>query len=114
MHNHIRYCCTIIALALALALSSATMSQAKDKTPQTHTVLIKGFKFVPDHLTVAAGDKVVWTNEDIVPHTATDEGVFDSKEIGSMKSWTYKATRKGTFAYICTYHPTMHAELKVQ
>ena len=114
MRNHIRYYCTIVALALALVLSLATMTQAADKTHQTHTVLIKNFKFVPDHLTVAAGDTVVWTNDDIVPHTATDVGVFDSKEIGSMKSWSYRVTRKGTFAYTCTYHPTMHAELTVQ
>ena len=58
-------------------------------------------------------DTVVWKNEDIVPHTATGKGVFDSQEIGSMKSWTYKTTRKGKFPYICTYHPTMSAELTV-
>lgn len=112
MRAHMRYFGTIVVVALALL--SATLTQGSDKTARTHTVLIKGFAFVPDHLTVSAGDTVVWKNEDIVPHTATGDGAFDSKEIGSTKSWTYKAMRKGKFPYICTYHPTMHAELTVQ
>jgi plastocyanin len=85
-----------------------------DKPAQTHTVRIKAFAFVPDHRIVSAGDTVVWKNEDIVPHTATGKGIFDSQEIGSMKSWTYKTSRKGKFPYISTYHPTMRAELTVR
>jgi plastocyanin len=111
MHTRTRYYGTIIAVALSLL--AATVAQAGDKPAQTHTILIKGFAFVPDHLIVSADDTVVWKNEDIVPHTATGKGVFDSQEIGSMKSWTYKTTRKGKFPYICMYHPTMHAELPV-
>jgi plastocyanin len=107
-----RYWSTIVIVALTLL--SARTAQAGDGPAQTHIVLIKGFAFVPDHLTVSAGDTVVWKNEDIVPHTATDKGVFDSTEIGSRKSWAYKATRQRKFAYICTYHPTMHADLTVQ
>jgi plastocyanin len=100
-------------IIMVLALISATLAQSRHREAQPHTILIKGFAFVPDHLTVSVGDTVVWKNEDLVPHTATGE-VFDSKEIGSMKSWTYKATHKGQFAYICTYHPTMRAQLTVQ
>jgi plastocyanin len=95
-----RYWSTIVIVALILLL--ARMAQAGGRPAQTHIVLIKGFAFVPDHLTVSAGDTVVWKNEDIVPHTATDKEVFDSREIGSMKFWAYKAARKGKFAYICT------------
>jgi plastocyanin len=112
MQRRMRYYGTIIVVALALL--ATTVAQAGDKPAETHTVLINGFAFVPDHLTVSAGDTVVWKNEDIVPHTATGKGVFDSQEIGSMKSWTYKTSRKGKFAYVCSYHPTMRAELTVQ
>jgi plastocyanin len=111
MHTRMRNYGTMIVVALALL--AATLAQAADKPAQTHTVLIKGFAFVPDHLIVSAGDTVVWKNEDIVPHTATGKGVFDSQEIGSMKSWTYKTTSKGKFPYSCTFHPTMRAELTV-
>jgi len=105
----IRYFATIITVAVGIL----PMGLA-DKTAKTYTVDIKNFAFVPDHLTVSAGDTVVWKNEDMVPHTATVQGAFDSKEIDSTKTWSYKADRKGTFSYICTYHPFMHGELIVQ
>lgn len=82
---------------------------------QTHTVLIKDFKYVPEVLTVKAGDVVIWKNEDIVPHTATaNEKSFDSKNIGSKASWKYVANKPGNFPYICAYHPTMKAKLIVK
>lgn len=87
---------------------------AEEQKATTHTVAIRGFEFVPKQLKVRPGDTVVWTNEDIVPHTATAKGGFDSKEIASKKSWSYKATRKGKFPYICSYHPTMKGELTVE
>ena len=103
-----------IIIITALGIASTALAQKGDNRIQTHTIFIKDFAFVPDHLTVSAGDTVIWKNEDVTPHTATDEGVFDSKEIDTTKSWTYKATRKGKFPYTCTYHPNMHGQLTVQ
>ena len=83
--------------------------------PQTHTVLIKDFKYVPETLTVKSGDTVIWKNEDIVPHTATANGKsFDSKNIAAKASWKYVAGKPGNYPYICTYHPTMKAKLIVK
>lgn len=61
-----------------------------------------------------AGDTVVWTNEDIVPHTATAKKGFDSKSIEKSGSWRFVTKQKGTYPYICTFHPTMKAELIVR
>jgi len=107
---------SLAGLALVFAVGfGLEQAGAQDQSKSTtHTVTIRGFEFVPKQLKVRAGDTVVWTNEDIVPHTATAKGGFDSKEIASKKSWTYKATRKGEFPYICTYHPTMMGELTVE
>jgi plastocyanin len=81
----------------------------------THTIVIAGMKFVPESLTVKAGDIVVWVNKDFFPHTATaQDGSFDSRDIPTDKSWKYVATKKGTFSYICTLHPTMKATLIVK
>jgi plastocyanin len=82
--------------------------------PQVHTVLIEGMRFQPEGLTVAGGDTVVWLNRDMVPHTATSDGHFDSNEIAPGKSWTYTLRDSGEFAYICTYHPLMKAVLRVR
>ena len=70
-------------LVLAFAALSPLSSAPADTKPgaKTHTVLIKGFKFVPEQLEVEAGDTVIWKNEDIVPHTATAKKIFDSKKM---------------------------------
>jgi plastocyanin len=81
----------------------------------THTIVIADMKFVPETLTVKAGDSIVWTNKDFFPHTATaQDKTFDSRDIATNKSWKYVATKKGAFPYICTLHPTMKATLIVK
>ena len=102
------------AVGLLLALAVASANAEYSKRAVTHRIAIRGFEFVPKELKVHSGDIVVWTNEDIVPHTATAKARFDSKEIASKESWTYKVTRKGTFPYICTYHPSMKGELIIE
>src|SRR5271165_2930766 len=94
----------VIVLALSAAYS-APGGQAP--TARSYTVHIKGFKFVPETLEVAKGDTVMWINDDIVPHTATANGIFDSKGLDQGKSWSYIAGKTGTYPYICTFHQTM-------
>ena len=93
-------------------IGAVTGDQPKSKT---HTVTIEGMRFQPEVLTVAPGDTIVWVNKDLVPHTATSKtGGFDSKGIQADKSWRYTIQTTGEFAYICTFHPTMMAMLRVK
>ncbi len=80
----------------------------------THTVAIEGMAFHPATLRVHAGDRIVFVNRDLVPHTATAEGSFDSATIAPGASWSWQAARRGTWAYRCTLHPTMHATLVIE
>lgn len=84
--------------------------------PKVITVLIRGFKFEPATVTINEGDTVEWKNEDDVPHTATvdDNAGFDSGNIETGAAWRYVAQKKGSYDYICTLHPNMHAKLIVQ
>ena len=72
-------------------------------------------KFVPERLEVAAGDRITWTNRDIVPHTVTAEAqAIESGELAQGKSWSYVARRKGEIPYICRLHPVMRGTLIVK
>jgi plastocyanin len=106
----------IFISVLSFMLSVVGIAAGDRPTPTTHTVTIEGMKFEPEALTVTAGDTVVWVNRDLVAHTATsaEAGIFDSKLIAPDKSWKLTVRKKGDFAYICTYHPTMKATLHVQ
>jgi plastocyanin len=79
-----------------------------------HTVVIEGMQFVPATLTVKRGDTVVWVNKDLVPHTATSAGSFDSRTIAANASWSHAARKAGRFDYLCTLHPMMKATLVVE
>ena len=83
-------------------------------TAETHTVRIENMQFVPAVLTVHAGDRIVWRNQDLVPHTATAAGLFDSGVIAPGHSVTRVAARAGRHGYVCTLHPGMKGEVVVQ
>ena len=103
-------------LVAALSVVLGTMGAVTGHQPKskTHTVTIEGMRFQPEVLAVAPGDTIVWVNKDLVPHTATSKaGGFDSKDIQADKSWRYTIQTTGEFAYICTFHQTMKAMLRV-
>lgn len=83
------------------------------RAPTTHTVEIRGMEFHPAVLTAAVGDTIVWTNRDIVPHTATASGPtkWDTGQLTQGQVGRYVARRAGVMAYSCTFHPTMHGKL---
>ena len=109
----------VFVAGVALLLCSAAAGPpsrfaASAGKPTTHTVTIEGMVFKPQKLTIAAGDTVVWVNKDVVEHTATAEGKFDSKMISPSKSWKQVFKTKGSFDYTCKYHPPMTGTLIVR
>lgn len=107
-----------LALAAGLGLTAVAVSPAapaRAEEPVTHTVTIDATSFQPATLAIRAGDRVVWVNKDILPHTATSRsGGFDSQVIATGKSWTTTLTARGSFQYVCLFHPTMTGTLEVR
>jgi plastocyanin len=102
-----------VGLVLVLSAAAAACSSAVRK-PEVHRVAMRGMQFVPAEVTAAAGDTIVWVNEDIVPHTATAAGVFDSGKIESKAEWRVVVEQKGVVAYTCAFHPMMKATIAVR
>ena len=101
--------------AALLAISLAVLPAAALAAGKTHEVRIEGMKFDPERLEVAAGDTVVWTNRDVVPHTVTAGGAkVESGEIAPNKSWRFVAKKKGEMPYLCRLHPVMKGLLLVK
>ena len=72
-------------------------------------------KFVPERLEVAAGDRIIWTNRDFVPHSVTAKAAgLESGDLAEGKSWSYRAKKPGEIAYICRLHPVMRGLLIVK
>ena len=83
--------------------------------PARHDVVIKAFAFTPVALTVAAGDTVVWVNQDIVPHTATaDDGRWGSDTLRTGAAWRRVFDEPGAHPYACQLHPVMKARVEAR
>ena len=105
-----------LLLAGAAAPAAAVKSAAAvPPAAKTYTVVIENMAFNPQTLTVKPGDRIVWINKDLFPHTATaDAKAFDSHSIDANASWTLVAAKAGVYAYACAFHPTMKGTLTVQ
>ncbi|HEY4214222.1 MAG TPA: cupredoxin domain-containing protein [Steroidobacteraceae bacterium] len=76
---------------------------------------MSGLGFQPATLTLHRGDRVTWSNEDLIVHTVTAaDHSFDSGDVPGGKTWMFVAGKKGTIHYACRYHPNMTGSLIVQ
>jgi plastocyanin len=108
----------LIALAVAAAGcgggTAATTSAPAATAPAGATkVAIRGFKYAPASLTVAAGTAVTFTNFDAAPHTASATGL-DTGTLRQGQSRTVTLAKAGTYAYVCQFHPYMHGTIVVR
>ena len=105
-------------LVSAALVSSATLAAAAAcarRVPRTHEVAIRDFTFQPETLTAAAGDTIVWTNLDFVPHTVTARRTeWDSEGLDAGSTWSLVARTAGEHAYYCVLHPNMQGVIEVR
>lgn len=103
------------AVAL-LAGAFAGLDTAGSARAATVNVSIAGFAFAPATLNAQAGDTVVWTNNDSVPHTATSDSgspSFSTGQIAAGSSASVTFTAAGTYTYFCEIHPGMRGTIAV-
>ena len=79
-------------------------------------VAISNFEFGPKVLTVQAGTRVTWTNQDSSPHSIKDKSSLSTAESpqlfqGETFSITY--AKAGTYPYICGIHNYMTGSVEV-
>jgi plastocyanin len=116
--------CAIIVILACLAAgcsshqSAATPAANPAPASSGNSVMIKGFAFSPDTLTVKPGTTVTWTNGDGTSHTvASDAGApvaFSSDPIANGASYTFTFSQPGTYTYHCSIHPSMKGTIIVQ
>lgn len=79
----------------------------------TVEVTIDKLVFGPAEVTAKVGDTVVWTNKDILAHTATAKNGAFNVVIGPHQTAKLIVTKAGAFDYFCKYHPNMKGRLTV-
>lgn len=78
-------------------------------------VVMQGFAFRPDTVTIAVGQSVTWTNQDGTQHDAvSDEGVFSSPLLSRGETFSFTFDTAGTYTYHCDPHPYMTGTIVVE
>lgn len=105
---------TLQGTLLALALTAGAHAAVPPPLPAVATVHIKDFKYNPPALTIHAGDRVTFVNDDDEAHTvtATDKS-FDSEGLDTAGTWQHVFVKPGTYRYFCELHPYMKATIVV-
>ncbi|HEV7976849.1 plastocyanin/azurin family copper-binding protein [Amycolatopsis sp.] len=108
-----RFFC-LLAAAAVLLLPEPVASAA---STATRTVMMQDYAFTPGSLTVQVGDTVTWMQHDTAPHdvvTTSAPVAFRSPQLSQGESWSYTFRSSGTYAYYCSVHPDMRAQVIVQ
>ena len=76
--------------------------------------------FIPNPISINAGDTVSWSNDDTAAHTVTSgtpaggpDGTFDSSLLMAGKSFEVTFDNPGTYDYFCMVHPWMTGQVIV-
>ena len=113
--------CGLILATLVVTAGLAFEGCGGGGDPGTNEVFMQAIAFNPMEITIQAGESVTWTNQDIVPHTATsgnpeDEdmgAIFRSAQFGQGGTFTHTFENAGEFVYFCEVHPVMMRDAKV-
>ena len=119
----------VFALAACGSSSSSAKSAATKSVPVANEVTLKLVAIHPAKLTDAVGSTVTWKQMDPGVHTVTSgtvsqdpagvtpkpDGLFDSGELQTGKTFTHTFSKPGIYTYFCRIHPaTMRGVITVQ
>ena len=103
----------LAALSVVIGLASLGVGSTSAR-PKTVEVTIEHFAFTPANVAVAAGDTIVFVNNDIVPHTATaTDNSWTTGEIAHGASARVTLPTKPGADYFCKFHPVMKGHLTI-
>ncbi|WP_374712875.1 cupredoxin domain-containing protein [Symbiobacterium terraclitae] len=104
----------VLLLTILTALSGCGGAGAEPPAEPAEgevTVVMKAMKFSPAELTVKAGTKITFVNQDAIAHDVVQSTVrglwketpaFDSGVIRPGESWTLTIDEPGTYPFLCS------------
>ena len=97
-------------------VTSTTTTKTTTATVSEVTVSIKNISFNPQTLTIKAGTKVTWINNDPMDHTVASDSdnLLNSPALSPGQSFSFTFTNPGTTNYHCNIHKTMKGVVIVE
>jgi plastocyanin len=101
----------VAAPQIAAAPGTATETAIGANTTQAKVI---DFGYDPGNDLVPPGTTITWTNTGLIGHTVTsDDGVFDSGDLGPGQTFSFTFDTPGTYWYFCRPHPFMRGRIVV-
>jgi plastocyanin len=100
-------------VALAAVAGALLASAALGSSAAVHNVSAGDNFFDPTKVTIAAGEKVTWTNDGSNDHTVKFKGQ-KNKTIAPGETTSKKFKKTGRFPYKCTIHAGMDGKVVVK
>jgi plastocyanin len=118
--SRLMLCSVVVVASGACGSDSKKDTGAKGTTggavsgePAVHIV---NFQFTPQTVTVKAGTKVTWTNDDTAVHSIKDTSTLAtpvSPDLGMGSTFSITYGQPGTYSYICGIHQYMTGSVQV-
>ena len=100
----------------SMDMNNNSSDNSSSSAVETDTVSIKNFAFSPVNISVKAGTKVTWTNNDSATHTVTETDGKTGPSSGNLAngdSYSFTFTKPGIYHYDCAIHPNMTGTVTV-
>ena len=93
---------------------TSTQSDAEERDDIV-SVGMKDIEFVPEEIEAKVGQRIVWTNNEAIPHnvTATEGADFASDTMQKDDTFEYTPQKAGTIKYVCTIHEGQNGQITV-
>lgn len=120
-----------VLLATAACGGGGGKDAEQAKGPEAREVSLLRLAFEPGDLSVPAGTRVTWRNDEVIGHTVTSgpvtgvdattglrsgqtpDGKFDSPLATKGATFSYTFDSPGTYSYYCAIHLGMNARVVV-
>jgi plastocyanin len=100
--------------AFAAGAAVCCLVYAVSAAPGETRLTIDNFTFKPDTVTIPVGSKIVWENDDDIPHSIVETtGKFHSPALDTEDKFSFTFDKAGTFEYFCGLHPHMTGKIVV-
>jgi cytochrome c peroxidase len=101
----------------AVQMGAVPGAETPGATAGLRRISQRGLKFDPEHLTLNAGEQIVFVNDDNRYHNVMVNGPSTSFDSGAMEPGTeatLQLTEAGTYEANCLIHPQMTLEIEVK
>jgi len=102
-----------VVLLSLLIISGCSKQNTNTNVAVGNNIVVSGFSFNPNELSVKIGDTITWENQDSAVHTVVSTSLFESEVLNKGEKFSFTFDKTGEYNYNCGIHPSMRGKIIV-